>query len=96
MSFQQIDAGEIGGLLRIIGSIATIIALYTGMTWYVFHIYFGQVMSKLTVVETEIHASAQWKIEHSKQEGITQERVAELDKRVGVLEVVSRKNGIAR
>jgi hypothetical protein len=87
MTHHQMDEGEVGGLLRIIGSIATIIALYTGMTWYVFHIYFGQVMVKLSAVEQHIQASAEWKMNHSKEDGSMQEKIVSLEKRVDGVEL---------
>lgn len=98
MPQQQIDAGALGGLLKIIVSIATIIALYTGMTWYVFHIYFGQVMTKLAVFDQYIADSNAWKFDHSKETGKFEQKISDIDKRVNMLEAVVRidKNSIIR
>jgi hypothetical protein len=85
-SHQQLDEGTLGGLLRIIVSIATILALYTGMTWYVFHIYFGQIMAKMVIFDQHVTSSAEWKMKHSEDSGILKQKVDDIDVRVTTLE----------
>lgn len=88
-SHQQLDEGTLGGLLRIIVSIATILTLYTGMTWYVFHIYFGQVMAKMNLFDQHVTASTEWKMKHSEEGGILKQKVDDIDTRVTTLEAKS-------
>lgn len=79
-------ASQFQDLIKLLGSIATILAIYTGLNWFVVNLYFNSLSTQMTNMNSHLVAVEDWRSKSESQIAVVEHRVGVLEGRSGVVQ----------
>lgn len=69
-------------LMKLLGAIAGVLAVYTAMNWFVVHLYFNTLTTQISDLTNHVSSINEWRVQKSEDLAVQNERINSIEKRI--------------